>query len=564
MKRDGIRRRRQRSQRRFALRVGSLKFNRCGRTRRGERDDARPERRRARSWSRWRWCGSLRHGCSVGGASPFSASTSSASSRVPRAAVPLARARQRSRGVDDAAGFTTAVVVGAAAPALDAALMSALVALAASTPRTWRGGSDALAAVAARALSRALPRPADRRRSSAIRALRGPRGAVPADADGDRQRHGAVLHGPRVRPPAARAGDQPEEDDRRRDRRVRVRRGCCSPCVGAWWLPGVPVALSRAARPGDRRARHHRRSVRVDAEAQRRREGQLGADSRATAACSIASTRCCSPRRSIYVVLRSGPWRSCMKRIAILGSTGSIGQSALAVVDAHPDRLQVVGAGRGRERRAARPSRSRATGRASRRWRPATAIDRLRAARRGRRRRRSPAPAATGSSPSRRIPTSTSCSAPRAGTAALEAVLAAIEPARRSRSPTRKCSSWPAASSRRPRARSGVAILPVDSEHNAIHQCLHGRARARGRAPDPHRVRRTVPRPLGSRAGRRHRRRRAAASDVADGPQDHDRLGDADEQGARGDRGALAVRRAGRPDRRRRFIRSRSCIRWWS
>ena len=32
-----------------------------------------------------------------------------------------------------------------------------------------------------------------------------------------------------------------------------------------------------------------------------------------------------------------------MKRIAILGSTGSIGQSALAVVDAHPDRLRVVG-----------------------------------------------------------------------------------------------------------------------------------------------------------------------------------------------------------------------------
>ena len=31
-----------------------------------------------------------------------------------------------------------------------------------------------------------------------------------------------------------------------------------------------------------------------------------------------------------------------MKRIAILGSTGSIGQNALAVVDAHADRLQVV------------------------------------------------------------------------------------------------------------------------------------------------------------------------------------------------------------------------------
>ena len=31
-----------------------------------------------------------------------------------------------------------------------------------------------------------------------------------------------------------------------------------------------------------------------------------------------------------------------MKRLAILGSTGSIGQSALDVVRAHPDRLKVV------------------------------------------------------------------------------------------------------------------------------------------------------------------------------------------------------------------------------
>ena len=31
-----------------------------------------------------------------------------------------------------------------------------------------------------------------------------------------------------------------------------------------------------------------------------------------------------------------------MKGVAILGSTGSIGQSALAVVDAHPDKLRVV------------------------------------------------------------------------------------------------------------------------------------------------------------------------------------------------------------------------------
>ena len=44
--------------------------------------------------------------------------------------------------------------------------------------------------------------------------------------------------------------------------------------------------------------------------------------------------------------------------------------------------------------------------------------------------------------------------------------------------------------------RRGVAILPVDSEHNAIHQCLHGRDRVRDAAADPDRVRRTVPRPV--------------------------------------------------------------------
>jgi 1-deoxy-D-xylulose-5-phosphate reductoisomerase len=37
-----------------------------------------------------------------------------------------------------------------------------------------------------------------------------------------------------------------------------------------------------------------------------------------------------------------------MKRLAILGSTGSIGRSALAVVDAHPTRLSVVGLAAGR------------------------------------------------------------------------------------------------------------------------------------------------------------------------------------------------------------------------
>src|SRR6516165_5803722 len=35
--------------------------------------------------------------------------------------------------------------------------------------------------------------------------------------------------------------------------------------------------------------------------------------------------------------------RRSVKRVAILGSTGSIGQSALSVIERHADRLQVVG-----------------------------------------------------------------------------------------------------------------------------------------------------------------------------------------------------------------------------
>ena len=72
------------------------------------------------------------------------------------------------------------------------------------------------------------------------------------------------------------------------------------------------------------------------------------------------------------------------------------------------------------------------------------------------------------------------------------------------------------------------------------------------RAPDPHRVGRPVPRTLDRRPRSRHAGRGAAAPDVADGAEDHDRLGDADEQGARGDRGALALRRRPRAHRRAR------------
>ena len=115
-----------------------------------------------------------------------------------------------------------------------------------------------------------------------------------------------------------------------------------------------------------------------------------------------------------------------MKRIAILGSTGSIGQSALAVVDAHPD-----GCGRRRSPPARTPT---LLAEQVARYRPAiVAMATRRRVDRAARAAASDAGdvdrrrAATGWSPWRRIPTSTSCSAPRRAPTALEAVLAAIE-----------------------------------------------------------------------------------------------------------------------------------------
>ena len=50
--------------------------------------------------------------------------------------------------------------------------------------------------------------------------------------------------------------------------------------AGSYWLPAYPSVLARGARPRHCRGRHHRRPVRVDAEARRRHERQRRADPR--------------------------------------------------------------------------------------------------------------------------------------------------------------------------------------------------------------------------------------------------------------------------------------------
>jgi len=62
-----------------------------------------------------------------------------------------------------------------------------------------------------------------------------------------------------------------------------------------------------------------------------------------------------------------------------------------------------------------------------------------------------------------------------AGTAGLEAVLAAIEAGKTIALANKEVLVMAGALVTGAARRRGVAILPVDSEHNAIHQCLHGR-----------------------------------------------------------------------------------------
>jgi 1-deoxy-D-xylulose-5-phosphate reductoisomerase len=143
-----------------------------------------------------------------------------------------------------------------------------------------------------------------------------------------------------------------------------------------------------------------------------------------------------------------------MKGIAILGSTGSIGQSALAVVDAHPRELRVVGLAAGgnaarldEQVKKYRPSRS------------ALAAD---------------------SGPECLIEIATHPDADvvlfaSSGTTALDAVLAAIDAGKTIALANKEILVMAGSVVMAAAKRRGVAVLPVDSEHNAIHQCLHGR-----------------------------------------------------------------------------------------
>jgi 1-deoxy-D-xylulose-5-phosphate reductoisomerase len=161
-----------------------------------------------------------------------------------------------------------------------------------------------------------------------------------------------------------------------------------------------------------------------------------------------------------------------MKRIAILGSTGSIGQSTLDVVRAHPDRLQVIGLAAGSNAERLRDQ--------AREFHPKviamTTAAGLLTVTTGYKAESAvvgaPGLVAVATHPDVDLVICAS-----SGTAGLEAVLAAIEAGKTIALANKEVLVMAGSLVTTAARRHGVSILPVDSEHNAIHQCLHGRRR---------------------------------------------------------------------------------------
>jgi 1-deoxy-D-xylulose-5-phosphate reductoisomerase len=165
-----------------------------------------------------------------------------------------------------------------------------------------------------------------------------------------------------------------------------------------------------------------------------------------------------------------------MNRLAVIGSTGSIGRSTLAVAEAHPDRLRIVAlaAGENASLLADQVVRFAPAAVAMASDPALQSLDRELSARGMTRRPSAGAGGAALVSIVTRPDVDTVLFA-SSGTASLDAVMAAIAAGKRIALANKEILVMAGALVMEAARRHGVSVLPVDSEHNAIHQCLHGR-----------------------------------------------------------------------------------------
>jgi len=163
-----------------------------------------------------------------------------------------------------------------------------------------------------------------------------------------------------------------------------------------------------------------------------------------------------------------------MKRIAILGSTGSIGRSTLKVVESHPERFQVVSLAAGRNVDAAFEQ--------ARHWRPrliSVAVpseaenlrNRLKAA------GLDEVEVVHGAAGAVAVATHADVDfvvSAIVGVAGLEATYEAVRAGKTVGLANKECLVVAGELITAEARRQGKPLLPIDSEHNAVHQCLRG------------------------------------------------------------------------------------------
>jgi len=163
-----------------------------------------------------------------------------------------------------------------------------------------------------------------------------------------------------------------------------------------------------------------------------------------------------------------------MKRIAVLGSTGSIGRSTLSVVESYPDRFKVVSLAAGKNVEAALEQ--------AKRWRPRVVslsserdADQLRNQLKAAGLRQIDVmhgPSGTVSVATH--PDADFVVSAIVGVAGLEATYEAVRASKTVGLANKECLVAAGELITAEARRQGKPLLPIDSEHNAVHQCLRG------------------------------------------------------------------------------------------
>lgn len=172
-----------------------------------------------------------------------------------------------------------------------------------------------------------------------------------------------------------------------------------------------------------------------------------------------------------------------MKRISILGSTGSIGRSTLSVAESYPERFQIVGLAAGRNLEEAFEQ--------AQRWQPrivSMAEESDAGALRSRLKQagHSEIEVVYGAAGTVKVATHAEADfvvSAIVGVAGLEATYEAVRAGKTVGVANKECLVAAGELITAEARKQGKLLLPIDSEHNAVHQCLRG-----GRMPEVERI----------------------------------------------------------------------------